>query len=96
MAAVTRVGDPDIFHCSPMVRATGNSTVKVNGRPASCQGDVNTPHLRPAGRNCKTHVGPIALGSFTVKVGGRGIGRVGDKLVSCTRVAGGSNSVFAG
>lgn len=51
MAAVTRIGDPDLFHCSAMTRATGNSTVRVNGRPVSCQGDVNTPHLKPAGKS---------------------------------------------
>lgn len=97
MPAVTRVGDPDIPHCSPMVRASGNSTVKVNGRPVSCQGDVNSPHLRPVGKKCKIHSRPIIMGSRTVKAGGRGVGRIGDKVgPGCTAVAGGSNSVFAG
>ena len=96
MAGVTRIGDPDLFHCSSMVRATGNSTVKVNGRPVSCQGDVNTPHLRPAGWDCKTHARPIGAGSSTVKAGGRGVGRIGDYIVGCTVVAGGSSDVFAG
>ena len=96
MAAVTRVGDPDVPHCSPMVRGTGNSTVLVNGRPVSCQGDVNTPHLRPAGKKCVTHARPIGMGSSTVKAGGRGVGRVGDYIVGCTAVAGGSSNVSAG
>ena len=96
MAGVTRIGDPDLFHCSAMVRATGNSTVKVNGRPVSCQGDVNTPHLVPAGKICRTHARPIGVGSSTVKAGGRGVGRIGDFIVGCTAVAGGSSDVFAG
>lgn len=96
MSAVTRVGDPDLFHCSSMRRATGNATVMVNGRPVSCQGDVNTPHLKPAGKDCKTHAAAIAAGSPTVKAGGRGVGRVGDSISGCTAVAGGSSSVFAG
>jgi uncharacterized Zn-binding protein involved in type VI secretion len=78
-----------------MVRALGSHDVLVNGRPWSRQGDVNSPHLLPA-LVCPTHVAPIALGSFTVRVNGRGAGRIGDKLISCTAVAGGSHDVLAG
>lgn len=95
MPAATRIGDPDIPHCSPMVRAIGSHDVFINGRPWSRQGDVNSPHLLPATK-CPTHVAPIAIGSITVKVNGRGGGRVGDKLIKCTAVAVGSHDVFAG
>ncbi len=96
MPGVTRIGDPDLFHCSAMTRASGNPTVKANGRPVSCQGDVNTPHLRPAGKKCKTHSAAIIAGSSVVKVAGRGIGRIGDALGGCTAVAGGSSNVVSG
>jgi uncharacterized Zn-binding protein involved in type VI secretion len=96
MPAVTRVGDPDVPHCSPMVRAVGSGSVFVNGRPISIQGSVNTVHLIPFGRKCLPHVGSIILGSTTVKVHGLGAGRIGDTLLACTFVAVGSANVFAG
>jgi len=95
MPPATRVGDPDIPHCSPMVRAIGSFDVFVNGRPWSRQGDVNTPHLLP-GTPCPTHAAPIAIGSRMVFVNGKGGGRVGDKIATCTAVAVGSHDVIAG
>lgn len=96
MPAVTRVGDADIPHCSPMVRAKGSGSVFVNGRPVSFQGCVNTPHLIPAGKKCAAHVAAIAIGSTTVKVHGFGMGQVFNLLTVCTAVAVGSTTVFAG
>lgn len=95
MPAATRIGDLDIPHCSPMVRAIGSSDVFVNGIPWSRQGDINTVHLLP-GAPCPAHVAPIASGSSTVFVNGRGAGRVGDGISGCTAVATGSSNVFAG
>ena len=95
MPAVTRVGDADVAHCSGMVRAVGSGNVFVNGIPVSRQGDVNTGHLLP-GSPCPSHAAPIASGSSTVKVNGKGIGRVGDAISGCTSVAAGSPNVFAG
>ncbi|MEN9542125.1 MAG: Prochlorococcus phage [Cyanobacteriota bacterium] len=95
MPAATRVGDPDVPHCSPMTRAQGSHDVFVNGRPWSRQGDVNTPHLLP-GDPCPTHAAPIAIGSRTVLVNGKGAGRVGDKIAGCTSCAVGSHDVMAG
>lgn len=58
-------------------------------------GDVNTLHRW--GDECKkAHAMPIAIGSKTVFVNGRGAGRIGDYIVSCTVVATGSKDVFAG
>jgi uncharacterized Zn-binding protein involved in type VI secretion len=96
MPAVTRVGDADVAHCSGMVRAQGSGNVFANGRPVSRQGDVNTIHTLPGGRTCQTHNTGITLGSGSVKVNGKGCGRVGDSLSSCTSVAAGSGNVFAG
>ena len=95
MAAVTRIGDADVTHCSAMTRAQGSSNVKVNGIGVSRQGDVNTAHLLP-GAPCPTHAMPISSGSSTVKVNGKGCGRVGDAITDCTSVAAGSSNVFAG
>jgi uncharacterized Zn-binding protein involved in type VI secretion len=93
--AATRIGDADVTHCSGMTRAEGSPNVFVNGIPWSRQGDVNTSHLLP-GAICPSHTAPITLGSSTVKVNGRGAGRIGDAISGCTSVAAGSTNVFAG
>jgi uncharacterized Zn-binding protein involved in type VI secretion len=93
--AATRIGDADVPHCSGMVRAQGSPNVYVNSIRWSRQGDVNTPHLLP-GVPCPTHSAPIAVGSPTVFVNGRGAGRVGDAISACTSVAAGSPNVFCG
>lgn len=93
MPAVTRIGDPEIPHCSGMVRAQGSGNVFVNGAAVSRQGDKNTVHLLP-GDPCPAHSTSISSGSSTVFVNGKQIGRVGDP--TCTSVAGGSPNVFAG
>ena len=95
MPAATRIGDADIPHCSGMTRAEGSSTVFVNSIAWSRQGDNNTTHLLP-GSPCPAHAVPITTGSTTVKVNGKGAGRVGDVITSCTSVAAGSSNVFAG
>ena len=97
MPAVTRIGDADVTHCSGMTRAVGSSNVFVNSIPVSRQGDVNTTHLLPPNvPPCPAHAAGIASGSSTVKVNGRGCGRVGDGIAGCTAVASGSTNVFAG
>ena len=95
---VTFFGALDIPHCSPMTRLTCSTNVFVHGLGVSRQGDINTPHLRPGGYSCYVHVAPITIGSLTVKVNGRGIGRMGDDvgLLGCTFVAQGYPTVFAG
>ena len=95
MAAVTRIGDADVTHCSGMTRAAGSSNVFANGIGVSRQGDNNTGHLL-SGAPCPSHAAPITTGSTTVFVNGKGCGRVGDGITSCTSVAAGSSDVFAG
>ena len=97
MPAVTRIGDADVAHCSGMTRAEGSPDVTSNAIAVSRQGDINTPHLLPpAAPVCPAHAAPIATGSRTVTVNGRGIGRVGDAITGCTSVAEGSPDVTAG
>ena len=95
MPAATRIGDADVPHCSGMTRAAGSPNVFVNGIPWSRQGDNNTGHLLPPAP-CPGHSAPIASGSGTVKVNGKGAGRIGDGISGCTSVAAGSPNVFAG
>jgi uncharacterized Zn-binding protein involved in type VI secretion len=95
MPAATRIGDADVSHCSGMTRAVGSPNVIVNGIPWSRQGDNNTTHLLP-GSPCPSHAAPIASGSGTVIVNGKGAGRIGDAISGCTSVAAGSPNVFAG
>ena len=95
MPAVTRIGDADVAHCSGMTRAQGSPNVRVNSIPVSRQGDNNTGHLLPPAP-CPGHSAPIAVGSTTVFINGKGCGRVGDAISGCTSVAEGSPNVFAG
>ena len=95
MPAVTRIGDADVAHCSGMTRAAGSGNVRANCIGISRQGDNNTGHLLP-GVPCPSHSAPIASGSSTVFVNGKGCGRVGDGISGCTSVAAGSPNVFSG
>lgn len=95
MPAVTRIGDADVAHCSGMTRAQGSGDVFANSIAVSRQGDNNTTHLLP-GVPCPAHAAPIASGSSTVFVNGKGCGRIGDGISGCTSVAAGSSNVFAG
>lgn len=95
MPAITRIGDADVPHCSPMTRKDGSPNVFVNNIAWSRQGDNNTGHLLP-GAPCPSHSAPIASGSSTVKVNTKGAGRVGDAISACTSVSAGSSNVFAG
>ena len=61
----------------------------------SRQGDLNTVHVLP-GVPCPSHQAPIATGSTTVFINGKGCGRIGDSISACTSVAQGSDNVFAG
>lgn len=95
MPAVTRIGDADVPHCSPMTRAVGSPNVFANNIAISRQGDDNTTHLLP-GNPCPSHAAPITTGSSTVFINNKGCGRVGDAITACTSVAQGSPNVFAG
>lgn len=78
-----------------MTRAQGSGDVFVNSIGVSRRGDHNTSHLLPP-QPCPSHAAPIAVGSTTVFVNGRGCGRVGDGISGCTSVAAGSPNVTAG
>jgi len=87
--------DADVPHCSTPRRDVCSGDVFVNGTGISRQGDNNTSHLLPA-PPCPSHAVPIAVGSTTVFINGKGCGRIGDAISACTSVASGSSNVFAG
>ena len=94
-----RIGDIDMVHCIGFPRrAMGSRNVFVNWRPWSRQLDFNTPHLLPCKCPicCCIHTAPIARGSSSVFVNGRGAGRMFDGVARCTYVAWGSWNVFCG
>ena len=93
--AVTREGDADVVHCSRPNRLQHSPDVFVNNIGVSRQGDLNTVHVLP-GLPCPSHARPIATGSTTVFINGKGCGRIGDSISACTSVAEGSDNVFAG
>ena len=97
MAAVTRIGDADVAHCSGMTRAAGSSNVFANGIGISRQGDNNTTHLLPPDLPpCDSHSAGITTGSTTVFTNNKGTGRTGDAISGCTACGDGSTNVFAG
>ena len=88
--------DADVTHCSTPLRSALSPDVIVNGTGISRQGDNNTSHLIPTAVPCPTHAAPIATGSTTVFINGKGCGRIGDAISGCTSVATGSANTFAG
>ena len=78
-----------------MVRQQASPDTYCNGIPISREGDNNTGHLLP-GSPCPSHAAPIAVGSTTVFINGKGCGRVGDAISGCTAVAAGSHNTYAG
>ena len=93
-----RFGDVDVFHCSLPIRIGGSFNVLINGRFAQRQGDLNAPHLLPAKCPvcCVIHAAPVAVGSLTVRINGRGAARMTDTIAGCTSVATGSFNVRIG
>lgn len=92
---VTFFGAADLPHCSGMTREGKSSNVLVNSIGVSRQGDNNTGHVLPPAP-CTGHSAPITTGSLKVIVNGKGCGRVGDAITSCTKVAEGYEKVIAG
>ncbi len=94
---VNRETDPDLPHCSGMVRARGSHNVFTNNLPTAREGvDPNEPHLKPGGDKCFQHQAVVSKGSRTVFVNGIPVARETDPLAGCTSVMKGSPNVYAG
>lgn len=92
MPAVCRVGDGCTGHgCHPPRKSLENgSTVTSSSRNIHCVGDPWEIH------NCgdDTHDGVTASGSPDVMVGGKPVGRVGDRINCGSVIAAGDSTVF--
>ena len=74
MPNAARVGDPTAH--PGVVSGPGVPNVTIEGQPAAVQGDTHTCSMPPtAGPHPPT---PFAVGSLTVRIGGRGVLRMGD------------------
>lgn len=105
MPAVSRQGDQVLSvdgtgrNCaSPMQTAVGeanNSRVFANGILVVVQGNKIAPH--PKG-GCSLDESTLTSFSSKVRIGGKGVGRVGDKYesMSSNTITQGSSNIFAG
>lgn len=80
----------------PLRTSTGVPTVPtvlVGGVPVVVQGDI--VGLHPA-RGCAPDISPLSTHSVTVFVGGRGVGRIGDRYGIDNIITSGFSTVFVG
>lgn len=98
MPAICRgdLKDKDLVHCSLPSRKDRSPDVFINMIGVSRKDDNNDPHLLPADDECATHGAPITIGSTRVFANNKGVGRIGDAVTSCTKVATGSPDTFDG
>lgn len=77
------------------VTAEGSSTVFINGLPVVLEGCAVESHTHspPA---CPTHAPGLVTFSGTVKIEGKGVGRVGDQYGCGATISSGSPNVIIG
>lgn len=102
MPSIARAGDtvlsPDgagkdcAFPLQTSVGEVNDKSVRANGSLIPVQGNKVTPHPRGG---CSTEEPPLTTFSSTVRIGGKGVGRIGDKYEN-NIITQGSESVFAG
>lgn len=95
MPAVTRFGDFCTGHGAfpPRKNIAASENVFVNSIGAHRQGDGWAVHCNPK-PTC--HGSVLAMGSPSVYVNGKQLGRIGDPVACGSTVASGSGNVFAG
>lgn len=81
------------FPLETTVGEVNDRNVKVNGRLVPVAGNRVTPHPRIG---CVTEDPPLTTFSATVRIGGNGIGRIGDRYTPGNVITQGSENVFAG
>ena len=93
---IARKGDREATHCSTPRRKGAVGSVFANGIPVSCNGHVNTTHLKPCKCPicCCPHSARLVASTSSVFAEGIRVGRVGDR--TCARVVQGSPNVFVG
>lgn len=103
MPAVSRQGDTVLsidgtgYKCrSPMQTNVGqvnDRNVFVNGILVVVQGNLIAPHPKSG---CSTDTSVLTTFSTKVRIGGKGIGRIGDSYGGVNTITQGSPNVFSG
>lgn len=109
MPAVARDGDSVMsqdgkgYKCRvPMETTTGqvSTKVKVDDKGVVCEGMAVAPHNASSPTPCTTDLGILTSFSSKVKIGGKGVGRVGDQYTATNQlpniISQGSSNVFVG
>ena len=93
---IARIADYDTWHdCGQPVRLSTSVGVYVNGRSVSLLGDPNSPHVINGKDPCSIpHIGNIGVGSPSVYVNGRPVGRITSYVGGCGMVVTGSSNVY--
>lgn len=94
-AVLSQDGGPGRNCPTPMKTAVGEvngSNVYINGILAVVAGCTIAPHPKAG---CSTDTSTLSSYSSTVKIGGKGVGRIGDEYGPNTIIAS-SGNVFAG
>lgn len=95
MPGIARLGDLCTGHedFPPRENIESSSNVLINGKGVHRQGDAWAVHCN---HTPTCHASILAAGSSSVFVNGRQIGRIGDPVACGSRIATGSDNVFAG
>jgi uncharacterized Zn-binding protein involved in type VI secretion len=80
------------FPLETTVGETNSNNVRANGRLIPVEGNKVTPHPK---RGCALEDPPLTTFSSTVRIGGKGVGRIGDRYEN-NIITQGSANVFAG
>jgi uncharacterized Zn-binding protein involved in type VI secretion len=105
MPAIARVGDTVLsvdgsgYRCSqPMETTVGEANtlnVRANGKAIAVFGSKVAPHPKNQGNGCGVDVSTLSTSSGRVKIGGKGVGRIGDDYGGVNLITQGSSNVLA-
>jgi uncharacterized Zn-binding protein involved in type VI secretion len=80
------------FPLQTTVGEVNDKSVRANSRLIPVQGNKVTPHPKSG---CSIEEPPLSTFSSTVRIGGKGVGRIGDRY-GINIITQGSENVFAG
>jgi uncharacterized Zn-binding protein involved in type VI secretion len=96
MPAVCTIGDSlstghDCTAVTTIAGSNTDGTVRVNGIAAIVVGAPTVSHPFPPNPPCAPHVAFLNAGSGTVRINGKGVGRVGDSADAGAMISGSGN-----